>query len=440
MTLYLMINPFANFRKQLERDKGWRKIPQDLREKLRKPDRVLRFKIPVKMDDGRRREWEGFRVQYNQWRGPYKGGIRFHPGVNLEELKALAGWMMVKCGVVDIPFGGAKGGVVVNPKELSGGELERLARGYVRKVAEFIGPEKDVPAPDVGTDSRVMDWMVDEFCKIKNEKLKTKNEDCLATFTGKSVENGGSEGRREATGLGGNYILESLVEKLKLGRPTIAIQGFGNVGYHFALFAQKRGYQVVAVSDSRGAIIINSKLKTKNLNLACRQAGLQRKTQSLNIEEIKTWKKKTGSVINFPGTKNITNGELLELPVDILVPAALENVITKDNAQKIKAKVILEMANGPTTPEADEILKRRQVILVPDILANAGGVVTSYFEWCQNKKNEHWKKEKVYQQLKNLMTAAFEGAWQMSLKKGVDLRTAAYIVAVKRLAESEFEK
>lgn len=423
-----MINSFSNFQKQLARIEELVKVPANLKKKLSQPSKVLEFEIPVKMDNGRLKKFSGFRVQYNNWRGPFKGGIRFHPEVNLEEMKALAGWMVIKCALTGVPFGGAKGGVKVNPKTLSEKELERLSRGYVKAIAQFIGPDLDVPAPDVGTNPLIMSWMMEEFCKIKNEKLKTKNGDCLATFTGKSVERGGSEGRIEATGLGGVFVLKTLLENwdLKIGhsRPTVAVQGFGNVGYHLALFAKKAGFKIVAASDSQGGVWVSKGLDPAK-TLECKI----KKGQVAGCYCI-------GTVCDLNLGRPINTKEFFQLPVDVLVPAALENVITEDNAGKIKARIILEMANGPTTPEADEILKRRKITVMPDILANAGGVVVSYFEWLQNKKQTHWSKDKVFRELKKMMKKAFEEVWQKSQEKKTDLRTAAYILAVDRLVKA----
>lgn len=397
-----MIDPFKNYLIQIEKVDG---------ERLKVPDKIIEVNFPIQMDNGEIKIFKGFRVQFNNARGPYKGGIRFHSEVNLSEVKALAAWMAIKCAVADIPFGGAKGGVIVDPKKLSEKELENLSRAYIKAIYQNISPDLDVPAPDVGTNPIVLGWMLSEYENLIGHKEP-------ATFTGKPLERGGSEGRVEATGLGGVYVLEALFENwdLKIGhsRPTVAVQGFGNVGYHFAHFAQKAGFKIIAVSDSQGGIIINEKLE---------------------IEKVAAWKKKTGSVVGFSGTETIANRELLELSVDVLVPAALENVIHGKNAKKIRAKVILEMANGPVTTSADRILQKRKIISVPDVLANSGGVTVSYFEWLQNKKQEHWKKEKIMTKLKEKITNAFRAVWRQSQKQKISLRDAAYILAIKRITQ-----
>jgi len=420
-----MSNPFENYLTQL---KKVGEFPQ-----LEKPQKIIEVSFPVKMDNGEIKIFRGFRVQFNNARGPYKGGIRFHPQVDLSEVKALAAWMAIKCAVASIPFGGGKGGVVVNPKELSEGELERLSRAYIRAIYRDIGPEIDVPAPDVNTNPQIMSWMTDAYaseCKVQSAKCKISESEILATFTGKPVDKGGSEGRVEATGQGGVFVLASLAQKSKVenSKLKVAIQGFGNVGYYFAKAAQKTGFEVVAVSDSRGGIVIsNLKTQISNPNL---------KSQNLNVEGIMKWKKETGSVIDFSGTERITNEELLTLPVDILVPAALENVVNAKNAKEIKARAIVEMANGPVTPEADEILGKREIISVPDVLANSGGVTVSYFEWLQNRKGEHWEKGAVLAKLEEKITQAFEAVWTEAEGRKISLRQAAYSLAVSRIVES----
>lgn len=404
-----MENPYQNFLRQLKKTAKILKLEPRVEKTLATPQRILEFDFPVKMDNGRVKIFKGFRVQHNNFLGPYKGGIRFHPQVSLEEVKALAAWMMLKCAVANLPFGGSKGGVIVDPKKLSEKELERLSRAYIKKISPAIGPKKDVPAPDVNTDEKIMAWMQDEYEKQVGKKTP-------AAFTGKPVKQSGSKGRGIATGFGGVFVLEKLIQKLKLSKKgiTVAVQGFGNVGYNFAYFALKSGFRVVAVSDSKGGVVSNS----------------------LNIKKIMAWKKKTGSVVNFPGTEKITNENLLELPVDILVPAALENVINKKNASKIKAQAIIEMANGPVTPEADRILQRRKIISVPDVLANSGGVTVSYFEWFQNIRKEKWSQEKVIKKLKNKISKAFGKVWQEKERRRIDLRTGAYIIALKRLEKA----
>jgi len=444
-----MENPFLNAQEQLEKVAKYLDISADFLEVLKVPQKVLEVNIPVKMDNGKIRVFKGFRSQHNNALGPYKGGIRFHPGVTKEEVMALSIWMTWKCGVAGIPFGGGKGGVIVDPKELSEGELERLSRGYVRAIAPVIGARVDVPAPDVGTNGKIMEWMVEEYKKIynndKNYKIYKDNE-ILATFTGKPVELGGSLGREQATGRGGVYVLQALLDKLNpkskyrtpkqyqnsndknskqdfefpasnfvLPQPVrIAVQGIGNVGYWFAKIAQEAGFEIVAISDSKGAIM--GKIE--------------------DVKAVKEYKEKTGSVVGFPGTKPITSHELLTTDCDVLVPAALENVITAENADKIKAKIIVEMANGPTTPEADEILNKKGVIIVPDVLANSGGVTVSAFEWEQNMKGEKWDERRVNERLEKTITEAFEKVWKIKEEKNVDLRQSAYILAVDKVAKA----
>ena len=379
-------------------------LSDDQKRNLIEPDRILEVEVPLGS-----KKYHGFRVQFNGSRGPYKGGLRFHPQVDLDEVKALSGWMAIKTAVVDIPMGGAKGGIEIDPKKLSESELEELSRNFVKKIYKDIGPDKDVPAPDVGTNSKIIDWMVDEYEKMTGEKAP-------ASFTSKSIGNGGSEGRTEATGQGGAYVLEALAEKIDLKDATVAVQGFGNVGSHFALAAERLGFKVVAVSDSGGGYYFE---------------------EGLNVEKMK--EEKDGGISVIEAGKNIhkkgrsiTNEQLLTLNVDIVVPAALENVITAENAKDVKAKVVIELANGPTAPEADEILNNRNVVVVPDVLANAGGVTVSYFEWLQNKRQEKWTKEEVLERLKEKMRLSFEEVWN---KKNGSLRDTAYKLAIERLVE-----
>lgn len=416
-------NPFYNAQKQLENVAKYLKVTADILAVLKNPQKILEVNIPVRMDNGVVRVFRGFRAQHNNALGPFKGGIRFHPGVTKEEVMALSMWMTWKCAVAGIPFGGGKGGVVVDPKELSEGELERLSRGYARAICPIIGAKIDVPAPDVGTGGREMEWMVREIGEIRGIR-EIKGNKVLATFTGKPVELGGSLGRTEATGRGGVYVLQTLLAKQisnfippsagQISNCKVAVQGIGNVGYWFAKLAQEAGFQIVAISDSKGGI-----------------AGKIRE-----IGEIREYKEKTGSVVGFPGTRTISNEELLELDCDILVPAALENVITKENAGKIKAKIVMEMANGPTTPEADEILAKNKIIVVPDILANSGGVTVSYFEWEQNMKGEKWTEEKVNRELKKRMVRGIGEIWKIGERDKVDLRKAAYILAVDKVIKA----
>ncbi len=437
------INPFDNAMEQLANAYGVLKSKiqnpkskQELQNKieiLKQPQRIVNVTIPVVMDDGSMKIFQGYRVQYNDARGPYKGGIRYHPNVSLDEVKALSFWMAMKCAVADLPMGGGKGGIIVDPKTLSQGELERLSRGYGRAIADCIGPDKDVPAPDVNTNGVIMGWMVEEFIKSQKSKVKSQKEiqKLRATFTGKLIKDGGSEGREEATGLGGLFVLQAVLAKLRqrvgasARQPlTVAVQGFGNVGYNMVKFLDANGFKVVAVSDSRGGIYVPDGVNPA-LTLECKKkngylAGCYC----------------SGSVCDLKKGKPITNEALLELPVDIIVPAALENVITADNAKRIKAKVILEMANGPTTPEADTILYRRGIPVIPDILSNSGGVTVSAFEWEQNLKGEHWTKNDVNRKLKKKMEAAADAIWETSKKHKTDLRTAAFVVALERILKA----
>lgn len=467
----MKINPFESALAQLHKAVRFVELSnnpinklsnQQIKNKLQaleQPEREVHVNIPVVMDNGSLRMFAGYRVQYNRALGPYKGGIRYHPNVDLNEVKALAFWMTMKCAVAGLPLGGGKGGVVVDPKELSAGELERLSRGYARGIADVIGPNKDVPAPDVNTNGTIMGWMVDEFITMKRAEVarlksrvlrssadasapSAKNsilsdlparyfDSLRSTFTGKAIKHGGSEGREEATGLGGLYVLQATLAKLRVNgsagqrvnkKPlTVAVMGFGNVGYNMVKFLVGAGFTVVAVSDSRGGIHVPTGVNPE-LTLACKKkngylAGCYC----------------SGSVCDLSKGRPITQEQLLELPVDILIPAALENVITKENASKIKAKVILEMANGPTTPEADEILAKRGVTVIPDVLANSGGVTVSAFEWEQNLKGEHWTKEDVNKKLKHKMEVAAGAVWETAKKYKTTLRTAAFVVAVERI-------
>lgn len=400
-------------------------ISEALFERLENPDAVIEASIEVEMDDGRIEIFKGYRVQHNNARGPYKGGIRFHPQVNIDEVKALAFWMTMKNAVIDVPFGGGKGGIVVDPKTLSEGELERLTRSFTRHLGTRIGPEIDVPAPDVNTSAKIMHWMRDEYSKIVGK-------DSPAVVTGKPLEAGGSHGRTEATGLGGFYALSEILELSKHtgGELSVAIQGFGNVGSFFAEHAQGAGFRVVALSDSKGGIYIPNGVKDIAATAQCK-AKNGKLAGCYCIDGVCDPSNK-----EILAGRDITSEEILRLPVDVVVPAALENAITKENAEAIQAKIVLELANGPTTREADEILKKRNVLVVPDILANAGGVAVSYFEWHQNMKGERWEKERVYNTLKEKMSTAARAVYAAHQEHGVSLREAGYIVALKRLAEA----
>lgn len=372
---------------------------------LTTPELVKSVSIPVQLDSGKTKVFTGFRVRHSTIRGPAKGGIRYHPSVNLDEVKSLAFLMMLKNAVVDLPFGGAKGGIICEPKKMSQAEIERLSRGYISQLVNYIGPDTDIPAPDVQTDPQIMAWMLDEYEKIKGQKVP-------AAITGKPLELGGSQARDIATGQGGLYCLESALSKLGLSRPTIAVQGFGNVGTTAAQFFSNENYKVVAVSDSTGGI---------------------QSFDGLDIQAVINHKHKTGHVKNFPGSKPLTNEALLQLDCDVIVPAALEGIITKQIAPKIKAKLILELANGPTSVEADEILYKRGIKVVPDILANAGGVTVSYFEWVQNRTGYYWSKASVLRKLKHRMQNSFDNVWQTAEEYNTNNRTGALIYAIKKL-------
>lgn len=413
-------NAFENAKKQL--DKVVPLLVNDYQDKkrfnrairlLKKPQNILKKKLTLKLDNGKKRSYQSFRIQYNDARGPFKGGVRFHENVTEDEVKALSFWMSVKCSVVDIPYGGSKGGIVVNPQKLNTKELERLTKLYANYLTPFIGPWKDIPAPDVNTNGQIMAWMLEVY-------EKRKKHHSPATFTGKPIELGGSLGREEATGQGGLYILETYIKskgKTK-NKIKIAVQGFGNVGYWFSKLAFDAGFKIVAVSDTSGGIF-NSK--------------------GLNVEEIKKLQSKFGSlkeVSLMTKHKFIENKDLLELPVDCLVPAALENTITQKNVDNIKAKCILEMANGPTTSEADEVLKIKKIDVIPDVLANSGGVTVSYFEWIQNLHGYKWTKQRVNNELKELITNAFISIQKEVKDKKITYRKAAYYLAIKRIIDA----
>eukprot|EP00038_Savillea_parva_P008372 m.176509 g.176509 ORF g.176509 m.176509 type:complete len:423 (+) comp14184_c0_seq1:330-1598(+) len=402
-------DPFSNVLKQLERAAALANFSPSFLERMSHPERDVRVSIPVEMDDGTTRVFQGYRVQHNSARGPYKGGIRFHADTNISEVKALAAWMALKCAVVDIPMGGGKGGVTVNPRELSSGEVERLARGWVRAMADVLGPKKDVPAPDVNTTPQIMAWMNDEF-------RKRTGETSLATFTGKPLDQGGSEGRGAATGLGGYYAFDALRQAYGINPgATVVVQGFGNVGSNAARIFASHGYKVIAVSNSKGGIV---------------------NEDGLDIDAVSTYKADRGKLDGFPESRSVSGEELLELECDVLVPAALENVITKDNAARIKAKLVLELANGPCTPDGDQALYDRGVVVVPDVLANAGGVIVSTFEWEQNLHDEHWTEEKVNTKLKDILDTQSKVVKDKADENKTDLRRGAYIVALERLAKA----
>ena len=412
-------NFFLDCQKQFREIAKILKVKPEIIEKLEEPQRVIKFQIPVKMDDGKEKIFWGFRSQHNNTLGPFKGGIRFHPGVTEDEIKALSMLMTWKCSLVGLPFGGGKGGVIVDPRKLSKGELERLSRGYVRGLFPLIGPDIDIPAPDVNTNPQIMAWMADEYSKLKGK-------DSPAAFTGKPLGMGGLAGRNEATGYGGVIILEKLAEvfDLKPEKTTLAIQGFGNVGSNFAQFASKAGFKILAVSEVDGGVYIKNGLDPE-ATLKCREA--KGKISGCYC---------VGSVCDLSLGRGISNQEILEMDVDVLVPAAVENVIIKENAPKIKAKYLIEMANGPVTLEAENILEKRGIISVPDILANSGGVIASYFEWLQGKEKKLWEKEKVFQELSKILEKSFEKVFNLAKKEKINLRKAAEILAVEKVVRA----
>jgi glutamate dehydrogenase/leucine dehydrogenase len=375
--------------------------PQDLAF-LSTPEKILRANLSV---NGK--TYPAYRVQYNNSRGPYKGGIRFHPEVSEDEVKSLAFWMTIKTAVADIPFGGAKGGVAVDPRTLNPEELEELSREYVRKFYPFLGSQKDIPAPDVYTTPQVMAWMLDEYEKITGKKDP-------GMITGKPLDKGGSKVRDISTALGGYYVLEEALKQVKIVDRSVVIQGFGNAGMNAAEILDQQDYDIIAVSDSQGGIY---------------------NPLGLSISELIRVKKETGSVINYSAGKIITNAELLALPCDILIPSALSGVINKDNASEVSAIIIMELANGPITPEADRILHQKNIFVLPDILANSGGVTVSYFEWLQNNSSQSWSEEEVKSKLQEKMKTAFSSIWQDHLSHSAkyDFRTQAYLSAIKRI-------
>jgi len=399
-------------------------VSGDVVKILSQPKRIIEFSLSFRKDDGSLVVLPAYRVQHNDALGPFKGGVRFHPQVSLDEVKALAFWMSLKGAVVDIPMGGGKGGVAVEPNQLSLAEKERLSRAYLRGIWQFIGPEVDIPAPDVNTSAQEMGWMVDEYEKLVGHKAP-------AAFTGKPLELGGSEGREEATGQGGVWVLAALVKKLGLKpqKTRVLVQGFGNVGFWFAKLAAEAGFKIVGVADSKGGMILNKNPKSKFQNPKFN-------LRALDVKKVAEWKEKTGSVVGFPGTKTVNEEEFLTAEADILVPAALENVIDEKIARKIKAKIVVEMANGPVTPQGDEVLKKRKIICLPDFLANSGGVIVSWLEWVQNKTGYYWGKDEVLAKMKGKIVPAFEKVWQEAKKRKTDLRTAAWIVALEKLSRA----
>ncbi len=400
-------------------------------EILLHPQKEINVSFLAEMDDGNMRMFQGYRVQHNNSRGPYKGGIRYHWNVNLDEVRALATWMSIKCAVVDLPFGGGKGGVICNPREhddipaMSENELERMTRAFTRSIADDIGPDKDILAPDVYTNSKTMGWIVDEYAKVTGKQV----DEVLGVVTGKSLDAGGSLGRDEATARGGQLVLREAVEERMVSQSLwdledarVVVQGYGNAGSNFArLVHEQDGCRIIAVSDSKGGIY---------------------NPEGLDPEDILQYKKSKGTVVNYraPGVLSISNEELLRLDCDILVPSALENVITKENAKRINSKVIVGLANGPVTPEADDILLYRDITVLPDILANAGGVTVSYYEWKQNLAKEKWDAGKIDSMLEDTMRINASKVFTIAQKYGVNNRIGAYILAIERIAEKIKEK
>jgi len=403
-------NPYQAALRQLDIAAEKLSLDPAIHELLRHPMRIFVVNIPVLMDNGNTRVFTGIRVQYNDALGPTKGGIRYHPDVTVDEVTALATWMTWKTAVVGLPLGGGKGGVRCNPKEMSVEELERLTRSYTRAMSKFIGPYTDIPAPDVYTDSRTMAWIMDEYSQVVGYNA-------FGVVTGKPINVGGSLGRTEATSLGLMYTVMKAAEHLgiELKNTKVAVQGYGNVGYHSARLLHELGCKIIAVSDSKGGIY---------------------SSDGLEPEKILEHKEETGSVVDYPGSKTISNEQLLTLQCDILVPAALENQITKANASSIKAKIVAEGANGPVTPDADETLFKNSVFVIPDILANAGGVTVSYFEQVQNQMNYYWTEKEVREKLKTIMDKAFDSVVAISEKHNINMRTASYMLAVKRVADA----
>ena len=405
------INPFETAQRQVDIVAKVLNLDAGTVSILKHPKRELTVNFPVRMDDGTYRVYTGYRVQYNMARGPCKGGIRYHPQVTLDEVRALAAWMTWKCAVVNLPYGGAKGGVICDPKHMSKGELERLTRRFASEISPIIGPEMDVPAPDVYTDSQTMAWIMDTYSMERGYSVP-------GVVTGKPLSIGGSEGRGEATGRGVMYVVREAAKDLHLDvkKATVSIQGFGNAGSVAANLIQKElGSKIIALSDSRGGI---------------------HNPAGFDIAAVEAHKQKTGSVVNFPGSKPLTNEEILSLDCDILIPAALENQITRENAKGVKAKIVAEAANGPTIPEADDILFANKVTVLPDILANAGGVTVSYFEWVQDLQGYFWEVHDVNSRLEKVMSASYRAVADLARKHGVHNRTAAYVLAIGRVTEA----
>lgn len=409
-TIKVPVNPYEEAVKQFDQAAAYLDIKAGIKDMLRVPKRELTVNFPVKMDDGSVKIFTGYRVHHSTARGPTKGGIRYHPDVTLDEVRALAMWMTWKCAVVGIPYGGAKGGVVCNPKKMSQNELENLTRRYATEISVLMGPEGDIPAPDVNTDAQIMAWIMDTYSMHKGYSVP-------AVVTGKPVEIGGSEGRKEATGRG--VVITTLQALQHLGIPVegarVAIQGFGNVGQPTGYLLQDLGAKIIAVSDSKGGIY---------------------NPLGLDVRKVVKFKEKTGTVVGFPDTDTITNEELLTLECEVLCPSALEGVLTGANADQVRARIVAEGANGPTTTEADEILTDNGVFIIPDILCNAGGVTVSYFEWVQDLQAFFWSEDEINQHLQRIMERSFRDVLKVAKEKKITMRIAAYILAIERVAKA----
>jgi glutamate dehydrogenase (NAD(P)+) len=405
------INPFEVALKQLDEAAKLIKLDKGLHQVLAHPKRVLTVSLPVKMDNGEIHVFTGYRSQHNDARGPYKGGIRYHPQVSIDEVKALSMWMTWKCAVADIPYGGGKGGIICNPKEMSNGELERMTRRYAYAIADIIGPHTDIPAPDVYTGGKEMAWIMDTYSALKGNFVQPE------VITGKPIAIGGSLGRNEATGRGLCFTVREAAMKLKINLKgaTVAVQGFGNAGQFSAQLMGEQGAKLIAASDTKGGVYNNN---------------------GIEVAALRKHKEKTGTVVGFPGAKSISNEELLETDCMVLIPAAYENQITGKNAGKVKAKIVAEAANGPTTPEADDILYKNKIMVIPDILANGGGVTVSYFEWLQNLRREYWTEAEVNERLDKNITKSFLDTYSTSEKYSVNMRKASTVLAVNRVVEA----
>jgi glutamate dehydrogenase/leucine dehydrogenase len=405
------INPFEVALKQLEEASKILNLEKGMLEILSNPKRILTVSIPTRMDDGTIKVFTGFRSQHNDARGPHKGGIRYHPDVTLDEVKALSMWMTWKCAIANIPYGGGKGGIICNPKQMSENELERMTRRFAYLIADIIGPYKDIPAPDVYTGGKEMAWIMDTYSALKGNYVQPE------VITGKPLAIGGSLGRTEATGRGLAYTIREAAKKrnMDMKQATFVVQGFGNAGQFSSKLVEEQGAKMIAASDSQGAII---------------------NTNGISVDELMKFKIETGSIVGFGDAKSITNDELLETECTILIPAALENQITKNNVDKIKTQIIAEAANGPTTPEADDILYKKNILVIPDVLANGGGVTVSYFEWLQNLRREYWTEEEVNNRLDMNITKSFFDVYDTHEKYKVDMRKAATLLAVQRVVEA----